>query len=194
MSTYARSARDITSNLDTSILDGLEPAQMRLLAVLMARASEQGYRRGVQQGATMSSQVGRLRADLHGWRYTHGTDASPYADSRHVDTSLERLHAENAGLRAAGFPQEVRGAGKLDMDEAVERLRALAAVKEGARSGPDAAYMLADAAIFAFGLELMTVGGLAALGDVYDELVERHGLMAAAGVESGWTGVGGWSA
>lgn len=101
-----------------------------------------------------------------------------------------------------------------DMDAAVIRLMALAANKRAARSlpernvGDDAdlgigahlfrigdfpepspEWRLADGALKDFARDL---GGVEQMVDVYDEVVERHGYHAAAGVSASWDGCLGW--
>lgn len=195
MTTYARSSSDITAGIEAGALAGLDPAQRRIVVTLIARAAEQGYRRGVQQGATFAKAGDRLRGDLHDWRYLDGTDASPAADGTFVEPAVSRLHTENSGLRRMGLPIEATAIGTLDEEAAIERLYDLAGLMRAAREqADDTAYRFAQAHVRAFGIELAAVGGYRALSEVYDGLVERHGERSAAGVEPAWTGIGTWSA
>lgn len=191
---------NILHGIDMTVLEGLSARQRRTIAVIMARAAERAYRRGVQHGITITADPDRTVRDVAEWRYGPGVDASPWFDSNTTETALERLHVENQGLAAAGFPSEVSGGGVgvVDVPQTAERLRnsvaAYHAEEVRAAGKPTTGMMLAKSEIRAIGIEIHTLGGGAAMSDVYDELVERHGARAARGVEAAWTLIGAWSA
>jgi hypothetical protein len=101
---------DILEGLDVAPLATMSQDQLDLVARLMARSSERAYRRGVQQGATIAkNRPGDLPENLHDWRYGASTDLSPWADANRAEASLDRLYAENRGLRFLCFPLEIPG-------------------------------------------------------------------------------------
>lgn len=93
-------ATDVTHGIPEDLFSGMSDQQKDDVAKLMARISERSYRRGFQQGVTIATKrPADLPRDLHGWRYRASTDKSPWADSEHVEPSVDRLFGENDGLR-----------------------------------------------------------------------------------------------
>ena len=110
--------------------------------------------------------------------------------------------------------------GQFSMDAAVVRLLALAANKRATRSrpGPSSAWdeggpitatpfrlfsiddfpepspewEAAHRALQAFAGELVAIGGMDLMIEVYDEAAERHGYRAVVGVSASWDGCHGW--
>lgn len=93
---------NILHNMAENTLAGLSDADKRRVLKLMARAAENAYRRGFQQGATIATQRPQdLPPDLHAWRYGATLDVSPWADSRNRERSVARLLSEAPQLRRA---------------------------------------------------------------------------------------------
>ncbi len=94
---------DVTKGFRDGRFVSVAERDRRDLLKLMARVTEQAYRRGAQQGAGLAHRPS-FRADLGAWRYTPALDLSPWIDSPRMTTSLERLEAEcGDGLRRLGF-------------------------------------------------------------------------------------------
>ena len=95
-------AYDITHGFDDDVLAGLEQHQLDAITTLLARSSERAYRRGFQQGSTLS-RLPEARANLHDWRYGVSADDSPWADAPRIETSADRLFTENRELARLGL-------------------------------------------------------------------------------------------
>jgi len=97
---------DVTKGLRDRRFLSLSERDKRDMLKLMARAAEQAYRRGAQQGAGLARRPW-FRADLGQWRYEPSLDLSPWLDSPRMTTSLERLDGEcGEELRRIGLPLE----------------------------------------------------------------------------------------
>lgn len=191
------SATNITAGLDMDLLRGMTADQRAIVAVLMARAAERSYRRGLQQGATIAQKrPADLPANIHDWRYGISTDASPWADSNRVETSLHRLHTENGDLRRLGFPVET-DLPTIDEEEAATALDRLARAYlaepkgKGERRTTQTAREI-EQALLGLGGELFAAGG--------SELMRRVFWMAAESSDQAslfvtkvWGNVEGWS-
>jgi hypothetical protein len=57
---------------------------------------------------------------------------------------------------------------------------------------PSAEYEAARGALRQIADQIAEIGGVELMVDVYDEVVERHGYHAAAGVSGAWNGLHGW--
>jgi hypothetical protein len=115
----------ITRYIKDDVLDHLSDRDKKLVLRLLARASEQGNRRGFQQGFAYSGYCDDVRRpyDIHqdgviaNWRYGNSLDKSPWLDVvkgrvRQIPTpmmhgeegtSLERLEMENGELWRIGL-------------------------------------------------------------------------------------------
>lgn len=188
------SSTDILAGVDTDDLADLSPRQRQVLAIIMARAAERSYRRGFQQGVSISERrPDCLPSDLHEWRYTASADASPWADAAKVETSLERLHTENSGLRRI-FPTSVTRPVTIDIDEAAQRLIQLAAAQREAQIA-DNGNRRGEVVqlIQALAHELATAGG-GAMSEVYDRAQEiGDGAEATQGVSPLWDNIASWA-
>jgi hypothetical protein len=95
-----------TKPVDDFLRDGrfahLPEPDRRDLLRLMARISEQAYRRGVQQALTLSAKGLPMPFDLWSWRYGVSLDQSPELHGRRIE-SRERLEMENHGLPRVGL-------------------------------------------------------------------------------------------
>ncbi|MFD1951360.1 hypothetical protein ACFSGX_11355 [Sphingomonas arantia] len=104
MTQYHPAANDITDGIPDDVLNALPEEAKAVVRTLLARVSERSYRRGVQQGVTVSQRSpGSLPKDLHAWRYGASTDLSVWADFDMVEPSMSRLYAENGSLRRVGL-------------------------------------------------------------------------------------------
>jgi hypothetical protein len=101
--------RDFTGNsvargLRWREFDDLPHKTRKQLVRLMARISEQSYRRGFQHGGVITSD--RLRIDAASLRFDISLDESPFTDSLGGHTAVERLFMECRALSILGFERE----------------------------------------------------------------------------------------
>lgn len=98
------SSRDITQGIDRDLIVAMTPDQRDVVVWLMARAAEAAYRRGAQQGVTLTAnRPDDVRADLHDWRYGLRFDDSPWLDDCRKETSVGRLFTEHRDLTLIGL-------------------------------------------------------------------------------------------
>jgi hypothetical protein len=81
----------------------MDKDQKTLVLRMIARACEQSFRRGFQQGWD-SRDRGDKVCDLHKWRFSTSLGISPSAHDTYHCTSLERLKIE-CGLYQVGLPR-----------------------------------------------------------------------------------------
>jgi len=90
-----QAAYDPTHGIRDDALAHLTPKDKALVLRLLARVSEQSYRRGAQQGATIKDiRPGSLPTDLGAWRYGQSLDKAPGVDGFNCEGAEWRLQAE----------------------------------------------------------------------------------------------------